>query len=1039
MKNNAAYNAFTVSRVTQWHAHWQLLFAVVYACTTLPLRAVYGSDPPPTATVLGDTLILRKDLNGYPGYGGQDSADAACDILYCGQQWSWHFDLSEYGYASGSTFTVELYASIVLDDSPQEPPYHVTFKVGSEPLFSGTADLLGIQHGGVSAGGYYEFYTTTRIGSALGASPLIVSLENAPYWPWFWLAVDWIEVRITPPSSPPPPPAPNPLLDADTIALYQFEEESGTQALDATGNGWHGTLQNGVVRGFDAAAGLSYVAFDGIDDFISVNGTLLNNLPQGSIEAYVFLEGPGTSGWPIASKAEPIWTSFSWGPGGDRRVQAYVGTPGPFDGPSPLPLETWLKLGLIWDQSAVRLYIDGRVDAEYGTGAMPTTSGVELTLGRHNAGGNLIYFKGRLAQVRISRVARDLSGEQQPPPSSFCDDFGDGVIDTRYWVVGGARRGIGGFGAGSWQWSHEEIGGDDGALRMRVWGPESGLTYGADAWVRTRRDFNDGADHRIEFTWGSTISAWHIDAFAVEIANGLVPNDNNLWWFLSDAPGLKTLYTVNGLTTPSSTPPVYGLVNRPPTEWSIYIDGTAKTATLHEGPNLSGNVIGQKVLDADQPWYVQFVQMDATSAGFPAGDNSIYIYEFCSLQGDIEPPTVACPPTKTLDADGDCAAPVPDIRGEVLVTDNVTPTEQISLVQEPQPGTRVSCGTSTIRVTATDAAGNSSVCTTTLVVVDRTPPMIVPPADLIAGTDPGECSAVVHFGVQATDNCSPVSVVCNPPSGSTFPKGVTQVICTATDVSGNASTSGFNVTVNDTEGPTIACPADITLPATGIGGAVVTFDTTATDNCPGVSIGCSPASGTLFPLGATSVLCKATDAAGNASTCSFTVTVTGQELSALGPAKVWIGLKNSDDVGTKFDLLAEVFKNGELLGSGELDSVPGGSSGFNNAVSRTVNMALPAHAVLVPGDALRFRFSVRIAGNVAGHRSGTARLWFNDSAANSHFGVTLDGAAHDYFLLSGLSLGTSAGPGPKQTIDVFVDKAVGGNPFKPFGTWTKTF
>ncbi len=45
----------------------------------------------------------------------------------------------------------------------------------------------------------------------------------------------------------------------------------------------------------------------------------------------------------------------------------------------------------------------------------------------------------------------------------------------------------------------------------------------------------------------------------------------------------------------------------------------------------------------------------------------------------------------------------------------------------------------------------------------------------------------------------------------------------------------------------------------------------------------------------------------------------------------------------------------------------------------------------------------------------------------------------DYFLLNGFTLGAAAGPGPKKTIDVFVDRLVGGNPFKPFGTWSKTF
>src|SRR5262249_32109827 len=53
-------------------------------------------------------------------------------------------------------------------------------------------------------------------------------------------------------------------------------------------------------------------------------------------------------------------------------------------------------------------------------------------------------------------------------------------------------------------------------------------------------------------------------------------------------------------------------------------------------------------------------------------------------------------------------------------------------------------------------------------------------------------------------------------------------------------------------------------------------------------------------------------------------------LTALNPAKVWIGLKNSDDVGAKFDLKAEVFNGTTLIGFGQLNGAAGGSSGFNN-------------------------------------------------------------------------------------------------------------
>jgi len=106
---------------------------------------------------------------------------------------------------------------------------------------------------------------------------------------------------------------------------------------------------------------------------------------------------------------------------------------------------------------------------------------------------------------------------------------------------------------------------------------------------------------------------------------------------------------------------------------------------------------------------------------------------------------------------------------------------------------------------------------------------------------------------------------------------------------------------------------------------------------------------------------------------------------------------------------------------------------------RTINLALSSPVSISAGDTLSLRLSVRIAVGASGHRSGTARLWFNDPQANSRFGATIAGTASEYFLRDGFALSTLAGPGPKKTIDVFVDRLVGGNPFKPFGTWSKTF
>src|SRR5207248_1054936 len=66
------------------------------------------------------------------------------------------------------------------------------------------------------------------------------------------------------------------------------------------------------------------------------------------------------------------------------------------------------------------------------------------------------------------------------------------------------------------------------------------------------------------------------------------------------------------------------------------------------------------------------------------------------------------------------------------------------------------------------------------------------------------------------------------------------------------------------------------------GGAVATYSASATDIVDGaLAVSCTPASGSTFALGATTVNCSATDAHGNTGSGSFTVTVQDTTAPAL--------------------------------------------------------------------------------------------------------------------------------------------------------------
>ena len=183
----------------------------------------------------------------------------------------------------------------------------------------------------------------------------------------------------------------------------------------------------------------------------------------------------------------------------------------------------------------------------------------------------------------------------------------------------------------------------------------------------------------------------------------------------------------------------------------------------------------------------------------------------------------------------------------------------------PPSGSCFPVGTTTV-----SCSGNAVVCTFRVIV---SPCALTCPANITKSNDPAQCGAVTNYTTPSGVGCG--TVTCNPPSGSFFPIGTTTVTCTPT----TGSPCTFTVTIQDTQPPTITCPANITAATsqnvcpTAVC-AVVNFTTpTPTDNCPGANTVCTPPSGTCFPIGTTTVTCTITDASGNSASCSFTVTV----------------------------------------------------------------------------------------------------------------------------------------------------------------------
>ena len=180
----------------------------------------------------------------------------------------------------------------------------------------------------------------------------------------------------------------------------------------------------------------------------------------------------------------------------------------------------------------------------------------------------------------------------------------------------------------------------------------------------------------------------------------------------------------------------------------------------------------------------------------------------------------------------------------------------------------------------------SSGCDAQITIVDTNPPTFsTAPQNVTFECTPGTTASVNAWlgNAAATDVCAPsgatVGLANNfVPNGGCGGVGVGNsvlVTWTASNVCGHPGQSSATVSVIDTTAPVVTVPGTQGGEATGPSGLAVSFVTSATDFVSGpTAVTCVPASGSIFPVGDTTVHCSSTDGAGNTGYGTFTVTVT---------------------------------------------------------------------------------------------------------------------------------------------------------------------
>jgi hypothetical protein len=335
------------------------------------------------------------------------------------------------------------------------------------------------------------------------------------------------------------------------------------------------------------------------------------------------------------------------------------------------------------------------------------------------------------------------------------------------------------------------------------------------------------------------------------------------------ASGTFTVFVDDGSGAPDTTPPIISAHG----DLAVEATGASGATVTYSSPTAVDDVNGPVAVDC-LPASGSLFALGTTTVGCQAQDaaGNVSSSSFSVVVRDTTAPTISGRGNVTVEATGANGATV--AYTAPTASDAVDGADAVACL--PASGTLFAITTTTVTCTSHDAAGNSASSTFTVLVRDSTAPTIAAHANLTVEATGASGATVAYTAPTATDTVDGTDAVsCLPASGTLFALGTTTVTCTSHDAAGNTASSSFTVLVRDTTPPTIAAHANLTVEATGAGGATVAYTVpTATDTVDGTdAVSCLPASGTLFARGTTTVTCASHDAAGNTASSTFTVLV----------------------------------------------------------------------------------------------------------------------------------------------------------------------
>ena len=195
-------------------------------------------------------------------------------------------------------------------------------------------------------------------------------------------------------------------FEEETVLLYLFDEETADEAIDSSDFENHGEAAD-TEWTKDGKNGGAMI-FDGASSVIEVphHESLFPGGDELTIEAW-FKPTSFPAGHPPIARKGSVPES-GWGfdtPGGKIRGFVYTapGDPVVVQGTTPMKVDTWHHLAMVYDGSEIRIYLDGELEGEVPRKGDINKNEASVWIGKKAI--ESIWLDGTIDELRILNIA----------------------------------------------------------------------------------------------------------------------------------------------------------------------------------------------------------------------------------------------------------------------------------------------------------------------------------------------------------------------------------------------------------------------------------------------------------------------------------------------------------------------------------------------------------------------------------------------------------------------------------------------------------